>query len=95
MQNQDQIHPREKLDREIINNLLQGEPDDYQLAELARLRIRYRNFPGARDIQKDLELILQQWQLSEAELYAKTRQIHAVGTVYRDRVQSKDRQDWT
>lgn len=95
MQNQDQIHPREKLDREIINNLLQGEPDDYKLVELARLRIRYRNFPGARDIQNDLELVLQQWQLSEEELYAKTREIHAVGTIYRDRVKSKDQQDWT
>lgn len=95
MQNQDQIHPREKRDREIIDNLLQGEPDDYKLAELARLHIRYRNFPGARDLQKDLDLVLQQWQLSEEELYAKTRQIHAIGTVYRDRVRSKDQQDWT
>lgn len=95
MSNQDQIHPREKSDRAVIDNLLTAEPDDYHLVELARLRIRYHNFPGAREIQKDLDRVLQQWQLTETELYDKTRQIHALGQVYRRRVKDKDQQDWT
>lgn len=49
---QEQKHPQEKQDREIVARLLQSNPEPFQLAELARLRIRYRNFPGARDIQK-------------------------------------------
>jgi hypothetical protein len=95
MSNQDQIHPREKSDRVVIDNLLNAEPNDYNLVELARLRIRYHNFPGAREIQKDLDRVLQQWQLTETELYDKTRQIHALGQVYRRRVKDKDQQDWT
>ena len=39
------------------------------MAEVARLRIRYRNFPGARDIQRDLDVILQQWDMTEDELF--------------------------
>jgi hypothetical protein len=95
MSNQDQIHPREKLDRNAIDDLLTAEPDDYHLVELARLRIRYHNFPGAREIQRDLDVVLQRWQLTEAELYQKTRQIHASGQVYRRHVKGKDEQDWT
>jgi hypothetical protein len=95
MSNQDQIHPRAKSDRVVLDNLLNAEPNDYNLVELARLRIRYHNFPGAREIQKDLDRVLQQWQLTETELYDKTRQIHALGQVYRRRVKDKDQQDWT
>lgn len=91
--NQDQKHPQEKSDRQIVNRLLQESPTDLNLVELARLRIRYHNFPGARDIQRDLELILKQWQLSEAQLYAQTRQIHESGQVYRR--QGQDQQDWS
>ena len=72
---QDQQHPQEKNDREIVNRLLRSEPNGYNLAELARLRIRYHNFPGARTLQRDLNLLLQQWQMTEDELFAKTRQL--------------------
>ena len=41
---------------------------NYNLVEVARLKIRYLNFPGARDIQHDLELILQQWEMNEERL---------------------------
>jgi hypothetical protein len=93
-QQQDQQHPQEKLDRENINRLLQEGVNDYNLAELARLGIRYRNFPGARDIQRDLDLLLKQWQLTEEELYEKTRQLHNKERVYQRR-SGEDQQDWS
>lgn len=91
---QDQKHPQEKQDREIVNRLLRGESSDLHLAELARLRIRYRSFPGARDIQRDLNLLLQQWQLTEEQLFEKTRNLHWVDRVYQRR-QGEERQDWS
>jgi Protein of unknown function (DUF3288) len=89
----DQQHPQWESDRQVVNTLLTGEPNDYNLAELARLRIRYRGFPGARDIQSDLEKVLKQWQMTEEALFAKTRQIHQVAQVYRGR--GSQREDWS
>lgn len=91
--NKDQQHPKWSTDRPIVNMLLEGQPTDYNLAELARLRIRYRNFPGARDIQADLDKVLSQWQLTEETLFAKTRQIHQTAQVYRGR--NTQREDWS
>jgi hypothetical protein len=91
---QDQKHPQEKQDREIVNRLLREEQNDYNMAELARLRIRYQNFPGAREIQKDLDLLLQKWQLTETALFEKTRQIHLKGQVYKKRF-GEEAQDWS
>ncbi len=51
----DQQHPLHNRDRPTIDILLAQEPTDYNLAELARLKIRYQGFPGARDIQQDLD----------------------------------------
>lgn len=94
--NLDQKHPQNKKDRLTVDSLLQvtANPGDRELVELARLTIRYRNFPGARDIQKDLEQVLQAWQLTEAELYRRTRAIHSTGTIYRRTATGED-QDWT
>ena len=92
---QDQKHPQEKRDREIVNRLLRGEATDLHLAELARLRIRYHNFPGAREIQRDLNLLLQQWQLSEDALFEKTRPLHQTVKVYQKRRNEADQQDWS
>lgn len=89
----DQQHPLYTDDRQIVNTLLDAEPTDYNLAELARLRIRYQGFPGARDIQSDLERILRQWELTEAQLFEKTRQIHQTAQVYRTR--TSHREDWS
>ncbi|MGK7944703.1 MAG: DUF3288 family protein [Microcystaceae cyanobacterium] len=91
---QEQKHPQEKQDREVVNRLLQGQPTEYNLVELARLRIRYYNFPGAREIQRDLDVLLQQWQLSESQLFAQTRDIHQSGQIYR-RKQNNEVQDWS
>ncbi|OLP17316.1 hypothetical protein BST81_16035 [Leptolyngbya sp. 'hensonii'] len=88
----DQQHPLWSRDRQVVDSLLQGEPTDYNLVELGRLRIRYQDFPGARDIQRDLDNVLQRWQLTEAELYARTREIHALGEVYRGLGGQRD--DW-
>ncbi|NCJ05076.1 DUF3288 family protein [Synechococcales cyanobacterium C] len=89
----DQQHPQWASDRQITNRLLQEDCNDYNLAELARLMIRYAGFPGGRDIQADLEKTLTRWQLSEAQLFEKTRQIHAQGEIYH--VRSGKRDDWT
>jgi Protein of unknown function (DUF3288) len=91
--NQDQQHPLYNRDRPIVENLLIQEATDYNLAELARLRIRYQKFPGARDIQQDLDRVLLQWDLTEEELFEKTRQIHSVGGVYKTRGK-REEEDW-
>ena len=94
--NVEQTHPQDKKDRITVDHLLkvQLNPGDRELVELARLIIRYRNFPGARDIQKDLQTALNTWELTEEELYIKTRAIHATGIVYR-RTATGEQQDWT
>lgn len=89
----DQQHPLWSTDRQTLDTLLQAQPTDYNLAELARLRIRYQGFPGARDIKADLDKALAQWQMTEAELFAKTRQIHQIAQVYRGR--GNQREDWS
>ena len=91
---QDQQHPQENRDRLTVEQLLKGEPKELHFAELARLRIRYQGFPGARDIQRDLDRILAQWQMSEAELFAKTREIHEKGLIYRKRG-AGEQDDWS
>ncbi|MEO1134255.1 MAG: DUF3288 family protein, partial [Cyanobacteria bacterium J06639_1] len=55
-------------------------------------RIRYEGFPGARDIQADLDAMLERWTLSEGELMAKARAIHQAGTAYQERFSKRD--DW-
>lgn len=92
MKNQEQQHPLYKGDREIVDQLLQKDPTDYSMAELARLKIRYRGFPGAQDIKNDLEKVLQKWQMNEEELFTATREIHAKGQVYKTR--GNDSEDW-
>jgi len=91
----DQQHPLYQRDRTLINTLPTAQPTDYHLAELARLRIRYHGFPGARDIQADLDKVMQMWNLTEAELYQKTRAIHAKGVVYTTKGSKGDVEDWS
>ena len=89
----DQRHPQYTKDRQIVNELLvQTTPSNRDYAELARLSIRYKGFVGARDIQADLIKVLHNWQLTEEELFVKTRQIHAIGKVYKGRDEGQD--DW-
>lgn len=94
IENKDQQHPQEKRDKEIVDRLLQEQPTDFNLAELARLRIRYCGFPGAREIQQKLDEALARWEMTEEQLFEKTRQLHAVGQVYRAGGNS-GQDDWT
>jgi len=93
LQNKDQQHPQYSNDRQIVSSLLSTEPTDFNLAEVARLLMRYQGFPGAKDIKADMESILKKWQLTEEELFAKTRQIHEVNPVYRKR--NDQQEDWS
>lgn len=43
----DQQHPLYNRDRPLIDILLAQDATDYNLSELARLKIRYQGFPGA------------------------------------------------
>jgi hypothetical protein len=89
----DQRHPQYTKDRQIVSDLLsQSTPTKRDYADLARLTIRYRGFIGARDIQADLLKVLNSWQLTEVELFAKTREIHAIGKVYMSQDEGQD--DW-
>lgn len=89
----DQQHPQWKRDREVADRLMREEPTSLNLAELARLRIRYTGFPGGWDIQTDLETVLKKWELTEEELFEKTRQIHATEQLYS--VKTSKKEDWT
>ena len=89
----DQQHPQYRSDRLLVSQLMVSEPTDRSLVELARLLIRYRDFPGARDIQEDLTKTLSQWNLTEASLFEQTRSIHQKGEVYRDI--GRNREDWS
>ena len=89
----DQQHPQWSRDRQVADRLLREDADDLNLAELARLKIRYQGFPGGRDIQKDLDKVMQRWSLTEPELFAKTRQIHSQTQIYT--VRSNKKEDWT
>ena len=86
-------HPQYKADREVVTNLLNGEPTDFNLIELARLRIRYDGFPGAKDIREGLDRALANWSLTEDELMEKTREIHQTEMLYKATRTKKE--DWS
>ncbi len=88
----DQQHPQYFNDRQLVNDLLGSQPTDRNLADLARLLIRYQGFPGARDIQADLQKLLQAWHHTEASLFAYTRKLHQRERVYNTHQDGRD--DW-
>ena len=89
----DQKHPLAHIDRAIVQQIFVEGKTDYNMAEVARLKIRYLNFPGARDIQRDLGVILQEWDLTEDELFSCVRVLHSQGKVYRK--VADDNEDWS
>ena len=91
----DQQHPQEAIDQAIVQTILAGEASDYHLAEAARLLVRYRGFPGARQIQRDLQQAIANWGLNEADLFARTRAIHARGGVYQVNSRRRNEEDWS
>ena len=94
-ENKDQTHPQEYKDKEIVARLLREDPTPHYYAELARLRIRYCNFPGARELQNNLDAVLQKWKMTEEQLFELTRQLHATGQVYKRGGNSQGQDDWT
>lgn len=92
--NQDQKHPQEKKDSEIINTLLAEQPSEYYQAELARLIIRYKGFPGAKEIKNNLQKILDKWGINEEKLFELTREIHATKNIFKIHHQS-DEEEWS
>ncbi|MEN9205160.1 MAG: DUF3288 family protein [Thermostichales cyanobacterium DRC_bins_46] len=92
----DYQHPQYAPDRQLLNQLLtqvhRDPVPELVVVEIARLRIRYMGFPGARDIQRDLDQVLQTWGITEAELFRRSRAIHAQGRVYQETFSKRD--DW-
>ena len=72
----EQTHPLHGIDKDIINSLITKEkPDDLDLINLARLMNRYCNFPGEIEIKQDIEKILKFWNITQNELFSKTKNI--------------------
>lgn len=73
-------HPLHGQDRSIVDQLLQTTaPDAQQITDAGRLLIRYDGYPGAYDIQQDLQRCLIRWQMSRDDLNARCRSIWAGG----------------
>lgn len=78
--NRQQSHPLHAGDRETVDRLLAaGDPADQDLVDLARLLMRYTGFPGAADLQADLQRLLDRWDLDREALHHRTRAIWAGG----------------
>lgn len=92
-QSKDQQHPLWSRDRQIVDSLKAGEPSDYNLAELARLKIRYDGFPGAHDIRTDLDAVMTRWGYTEERLFETTRQLHQTSHIYD--LRANKREDWS
>ena len=75
-----QSHPLHGTDRDLIDRLLACEsPSDAELTELARLLIRYEGFPGADELQQDMQRLLILWSLSRDELNKQVRALWTGG----------------
>ena len=70
----DQTHPLHETDKNIVDSLITMEsPDNQDFINLARLINRYTNFPGEIEIKNDITKILKFWNISQKELFSKTR----------------------
>ena len=80
MDENQQSHPLYGTERDLVDRLLATEaPADADLVELGRLLMRYEGFPGALDLQEDLQKTLRLWGLSREQLHQRTRVIWAGG----------------
>ena len=86
---QPQSHPLYATDRELVDQLLATEnPADTELVNLGRLLMRYAGFPGANDLQDDLDKTLRLWGLSREQLNQRCRAIWEGG--YRPGVRAEE-----
>ena len=77
---QEQNHPLYSSDRQLVDSLMsKASPEPSDLVELARLFMRYDDFPGARDLKADMDKILRIWNFSKDELNTQTRSIWSEG----------------
>ena len=77
---QDQNHPLYLTDRDHLDRLSsKSVPSSSDLVDLARLLIRYDDFPGAEDIKLDLDKLLRIWNLNRKTLNEQTRKIWKEG----------------
>ncbi len=75
-----QSHPLYLIDRDNVNRLLAKEiPGDQDLIDIARLLMRYEGFPGANDIQMDMQKTLKFWGITKEELNNRTKRIWSNG----------------
>lgn len=73
---QEQSHPLYSQDRDTVDRLLAAQaPKQDDLVDAARLLSRYEGFPGAFDLQNDLERVIRLWGLNRETLQAQTRAI--------------------
>ena len=78
--NETQNHPLYSTDRENLDRLCSVEtPTSNNFVELARLLIRYKDFKGADDLNKDMEKILKKWKLNQEKLEEITRKLWSEG----------------
>ena len=78
--NSSQNHPLYSDDRDLLNNLIAIEdPKLEDLANLARIIIRYQGFPGADDLKTDTKRLLNIWNLTVDELNSKTKELWESG----------------
>ena len=76
----EQNHPLYLADRDHVDRLLAiDSPGDNDLVDLARLIIRYDDFPGASDLQEDMKKILKHWKLDLPQLNQLTLEIWEKG----------------
>lgn len=74
------MHPLYASDRDLVDQLLAAtQPSEAQLVDLGRLFMRYAGFPGARDLQDDLEKTLRLWGLSRQQLNERCRSLWSAG----------------
>ena len=84
-----QNHPLYETDRDLLNRLIsKNNPAEADLIDLARLFMRYEDFPGVKDIQMDMVKILKLWGITKEELNRSTRKIWAKG--YRSESSSEE-----
>ena len=75
-----QNHPLYETDRDLLNRFIsKNNPAEEDLIDLARLFMRYEDFPGGKDIQMDMVKILKLWGITKEELNNSTRKIWAKG----------------
>jgi hypothetical protein len=76
----EQSHPLYATDRDLVDRLLAArEPSEADLVDSARLLMRYQGFPGAHDLQQDLDKALRLWGLDRDALHARTKAIWSRG----------------